>query len=142
MADRLSQLQEAVDDFANQSVAALYHVIKHHDYKKLSVTDAIREEIKKDGEPEKLPEIEPQDADVFRASQKELSRDLIIKEQQIEYLVSVLPGLTNSEKEQEETIRQLEKELQAEEIKRRRAVKERDAALAKLENVIRSIQRP
>jgi mediator of RNA polymerase II transcription subunit 21 len=79
---------------------------------------------------------------VFRAGQKELAQDLIIKEQQIEALISMLPGLDNSEKDQQDTIRQLEEELMAAEQKRKEAVKEKEAVLARLESVIRSVKRP
>jgi mediator of RNA polymerase II transcription subunit 21 len=79
---------------------------------------------------------------VFKAGQKELAQDLIIKEQQIEALISMLPGLDNSEKDQQYTIRQLEEELMAAEKKRKEAVKEKDAVLARLESVIRSVKRP
>jgi mediator of RNA polymerase II transcription subunit 21 len=50
--------------------------------------------------------------------------------------------LDNSEKDQEDTIRQLEEELMAAEKKRKEAVKEKDAVLARLESVIRSVKRP
>jgi len=86
--------------------------------------------------------VEPHDAEVFKDGQKELARDLILKEQQIEVLITLLPGLTHSEEEQENTIRKLEEELKAEEVKRKEAVKERDEILARLEKVIRSVQRP
>lgn len=84
----------------------------------------------------------PRDPVAFKAAQKELARDLVIKEQQIELLISHLPGLSNSEGKQEETIQRLEAELVAEEEKRKEAVKQRDVALANLEKVIRSIKRP
>jgi mediator of RNA polymerase II transcription subunit 21 len=67
---------------------------------------------------------------------------LILKEQQIEYLISVLPGLENSEKDQERMIRQLEEELKVAEEKRKEAVKEKEDVLARLEGVIRSVKRP
>jgi len=65
-----------------------------------------------------------------------------MKEQQIELLISVLPGLDNSENDQERMIRQLEDELKAAEEKRREAVKEKEEVLARLEGVIRSVKRP
>jgi mediator of RNA polymerase II transcription subunit 21 len=71
-----------------------------------------------------------------------LAQDLILKEQQIEYLISVLPGLENSEKDQEQTIRQLEEELKTAETLRKEAVKEKEAVLARLNDVIRSVKRP
>lgn len=86
--------------------------------------------------------VDPYPADVFKAGQKELAQDLIIKEQQIEALISMLPGLDNSEEDQEDTIRQLEEELMVAEKKRKAAVKEKEAVLARLESVIRSVKRP
>lgn len=79
---------------------------------------------------------------MFKAGQKELAQDLILKEQQIEYLISVLPGLENSEKDQELTIRQLEEELKIAEARRKEAMKEKENVLARLETVIRSVKRP
>src|SRR5271154_5544980 len=76
-------------------------------------------------------QVEPYPADVFKAGQRELAQDLILREQQIELLISVLPGLENSEKDQEQTIRQLEEELKAAEERRREAVKEKKAVLAR-----------
>ncbi|TVY23205.1 Mediator of RNA polymerase II transcription subunit [Lachnellula hyalina] len=141
MADKLTQLQDAVDQLANQFVASLYYVHKHHDLKTLGASDKIREE-KKDEAAQREPDIEPVSADEFKAGQKELAQDLIMKEQQIELLISVLPGLDNSENDQERMIRQLEDELKAAEEKRREAVKEKEEVLARLEGVIRSVKRP
>lgn len=86
--------------------------------------------------------MEPLPPDVFEAGQRELAQDLIIREQQIEYLISKLPGLDHSEEDQEERIVELEKELKAAEEKRKVAVKEKEVILAKLDEVIRSIKRP
>lgn len=86
--------------------------------------------------------VDPKPQDVFKAGQRELARDLIVKEQQIEYLISLLPGLDHSEEDQERTIRQLEAELKVAEEERKEAVKEKAAILSKLENVIRSVKRP
>lgn len=80
--------------------------------------------------------------DQFKAQQRELAQDLILKEQQIEFLISILPGLENSEKDQEETIKQLERELQVAEAERKQALKEKEEVLARLEGVIRSVKRP
>ena len=86
--------------------------------------------------------VEPYPAEVFKAGQRELAQDLILREQQIELLVSTLPGLDHSEQFQEQRIIQLEAELKAAEEKRKVAVKEKEAVLEKLEAVIRSIKRP
>lgn len=72
----------------------------------------------------------------------ELSRDLIIKEQQIEVLISSLPGLDNSEMDQERYIKELEEDLKTAETQRQEAIKEKNQILAELDGVIRSIRRP
>lgn len=66
----------------------------------------------------------PDSPRTFAARQRELARDLIIKEQQIEYLISVLPGIGASEAEQETKIRELEVELR--EVERERVVRVRE----------------
>jgi mediator of RNA polymerase II transcription subunit 21 len=43
---------------------------------------------------------------------RELSRDMLLKEQQIEVLIASLPGLNTSENEQVERMKELEKELE------------------------------
>lgn len=86
--------------------------------------------------------MDPLPPDQFKEGQIELARDLITKEQQIESLISILPGLENSEKDQEETIQRLERELKEEELRRQEAVKAKEAVLERLEGVIRSVKRP
>lgn len=86
--------------------------------------------------------MDPHPEDIFRAAQVELAQDLITKEQQIELLISILPGLDNSEQDQERNIRELEEELKVAEAQRQEAIKEREETLAKLDTVIRSIRRP
>lgn len=86
--------------------------------------------------------VEPYPADQFKAGQRELAQDLILKEQQIEYLISVLPGLENSEKDQEQMIQQLEEDLKVAEEQRKEALRAKEAVLARLDTVIRSIKRP
>jgi len=85
--------------------------------------------------------VEPLPAEVFQAGQLELARDLIIKEQQVEYLISSLPGLENSERDQEKMIRDLEEELKMAEAQRLEAIKEKDDVLTKLDQVLRMIRR-
>lgn len=86
--------------------------------------------------------VDPLPPDEFRAGMVELSRDLILKEQQIEVLISSLPGLDNSEQDQERYIKDLEEDLKAAEAQRQEALKEKDQILAELDSVIRSIRRP
>ncbi|KAH7384851.1 mediator complex, subunit Med21 [Cadophora sp. MPI-SDFR-AT-0126] len=143
MTDRLTQLQDAVDQLANQFVASLFYVHKHHDYATLGPNDTVRQDAKTDGDAGgKEQDVNPYPADVFKAAQRELAQDLILKEQQIEFLISVLPGLENSEKDQERMIRQLEQEIKEQDEIHKVALKENEETLARLESVIRGIKRP
>ena len=74
----------------------------------------------------------PDDPATFQAALRELARDLVLKEQQIEYLISVLPGIGESEANQSQRIQTLEKELREADEERRTALAEREAMLVKL----------
>lgn len=86
--------------------------------------------------------VDPHPPEVFKAAQVELAQDLITKEQQIEYLISILPGLENSEHDQERNIKELEEELKVAEAQRQEAIKEKQDIMARLDEVVRSIRRP
>ncbi|CAG8920249.1 unnamed protein product [Penicillium salamii] len=90
------------------------------------------------GEDPNLPPA-PDSPRTFASRQRELARDLIIKEQQIEYLISVLPGISMSEAEQEGRIRELEVELRGVEIERVGKVRELRKLRARLENVLGAV---
>ncbi|CAI7669696.1 unnamed protein product [Penicillium manginii] len=88
-------------------------------------------------DPDQPPE--PDSARTFASRQRELARDLIIKEQQIEYLISVLPGIGTSEAEQEAKIRELEVQLRDVEGKREAKALELRKLRGKLENVLGAV---
>ncbi|KAL2872831.1 med21 domain-containing protein [Aspergillus lucknowensis] len=83
----------------------------------------------------------PDSPRTFAARQRELARDLVIKEQQIEYLISVLPGIASSEAEQERRIRELGVELRGAEEVRDRKVKELRALRRRLEGVLGAVEK-
>ncbi|KAI1344606.1 mediator of RNA polymerase II transcription subunit 21 [Xylariaceae sp. FL0016] len=139
MGDRLTQLQDAVDQLAQQFVAAIHYINRHHNLETLGPRDQIVVIPKQEADQQ---EVDPHPEDVLKAAQVELAQDLIVKEQQIEYLVSMLPGVDNSEQDQERNIKELEEELKAAEAQRLEAVKEKEATMAKVDAVIRSIRRP
>ncbi|KZF23423.1 CSE2-domain-containing protein [Xylona heveae TC161] len=130
MADILTQLQDCLDQLATQFYASIRYISTHHDFSPV-------------GEQEKLSstDVTPDPPQTFLAAQRELARDLIVKEQQIEYLISVLPGIGTSEKEQEERLKALERELREAEEERQAAVQEKEKLLERLDEVIRSIRR-
>jgi len=144
-------------------VASLFHINQHHDYKTLGPTDTVRQESKSDGENVQreqdsmilsakflstgifgliVLQVEPLPADQFSADQQQLARDMIEKEQMIEGLITLLPGLKNNEQDQERRIKQLEEELKIAEQERKQAVKGKEEVLARLDAVIRSVKRP
>jgi mediator of RNA polymerase II transcription subunit 21 len=86
--------------------------------------------------------VEPIPTEEFRTGLVELSRDLILKEQQIEMLVSTLPGLDSSEQDQEQSIRELEEELRVAEEQRQEAIREKEQVLADLGKILKSVRRP
>ncbi|CEJ84505.1 Putative RNA polymerase II transcription mediator [[Torrubiella] hemipterigena] len=138
MGDSLTQLQDAVDQLAQQFVASLHFVHRRHDLETLGPNDQVRD-VKQD---QGANEVDALPNDEFRAGLEELSCDLILKEQQIEVLISLLPGLNKSEQDQEQTVKELEEELKVAEAQRQEALKERDRILSQLDSVIRSIRRP
>ncbi|EFX03305.1 med9 RNA polymerase 2 transcription mediator [Grosmannia clavigera kw1407] len=140
-ADRLSQVQDAVDQLAHQFLTCLFFLDRHHSLQKLSPNDVVQEQKSDSSQPRALT-VEPIPPDDFKQGQEELARDLVYKEQQIEFLIGNLPGLENTEQDQERLIRELEEELKVAEAQRKEAVKEKDEMLAKLDRVIRSIKRP
>ncbi|KAI8956102.1 mediator of RNA polymerase II transcription subunit 21 [Xylaria longipes] len=139
MGDRLTQLQDAVDQLATQFIASINYINQHHSLETLGPRDQIVVIPKQEADQQ---EVDPHPQDVFRAALVELAQDLITKEQQIELLISILPGLDNSEQDQERNIRELEEELKVAEAQRQEAIKEREETLAKINAVIRSIRRP
>ncbi|GLB06618.1 RNA polymerase II mediator complex subunit [Aspergillus tubingensis] len=92
-----------------------------------------------DGTAEGLPA--PDSPATFAARQRELARDLVIKEQQIEYLISVLPGIDSSEAEQERRIRELEGELRVVEGVREERRRELGMLRRRLEGVLGVVER-
>ena len=78
----------------------------------------------------------PENPEIFDAALRELARDLVLKEQQIEYLINSLPGIGNSEADQEKRMRELEIELREVEAERTKAEEEREALVEGLGRVI------
>lgn len=87
-------------------------------------------------------EIEPLPEEEFKAGQLELARDLITKMQQIELIISTLPGLENNAQDQERQIRELEEDLKVAETQRQDAIREMEVVQERLDQVVRGTRRP
>ncbi|KAA8906632.1 mediator complex, subunit Med21 [Sphaerosporella brunnea] len=130
MADRLTQLQDSVDQIATQFFSALRYVSTHHDAEPVGSEARMVDEGRTVDSPE-----------VFEAAMNELARDLIVKSKQIEYLVTTLPGIGVSEDEQHQRLRYLEERLKEAEAERVASVREKERAREKLEEVIVNLRR-
>ncbi|KAA6410017.1 MAG: Mediator subunit Med21 [Lasallia pustulata] len=107
MADRLTQLQDCFDQLATQFYASLRYISTHHPPSTSNNQPAAPAAPDPNSQDPNPPR--PDSPSTFAAAQRELAHDLVLKEQQNEYLISVLPGIGTSEKEQEERIRVLER---------------------------------
>jgi mediator of RNA polymerase II transcription subunit 21 len=79
--------------------------------------------------------------DEFAADIKDMARDLVLKQQQIELLIASLPGLNSSEAQQVQRMKELEGQLEELEGERVRAVKEREELVKLVEGRIVGVGR-
>lgn len=77
----------------------------------------------------------------FNQDLKEFSRDIVLKQQQVELLIASLPGLNISEEQQVARMKELEKELEGLEDERAQAVRDKELLLKKVEDKIMSVGR-
>ncbi|KAI5204359.1 hypothetical protein AUEXF2481DRAFT_558000 [Aureobasidium subglaciale EXF-2481] len=159
MADRLTQLQDCLDDLATQMFASIRYIQTRHQFGIIPDQPDMSDPISNAPaplQPNAAPDAptataveqdtnansaleahehgqpRPDDPATFQAALRELARDLVLKEQQIEYLISVLPGIGESEANQNQRILVLEKELREADEERKQALAEREAMLDKL----------
>lgn len=85
---------------------------------------------------------EPHTSAVFNVKLREMAQDLVLREQQIEYLINSLPGMGNSEADQERRMRELELELKEADAERARAETVREGLEQGLGKVIMAGRRP
>ena len=89
-----------------------------------------------DTDPSNPRALRPDPPAAFAAAQRELARDLILKGAQVEYLVSVLPGIGTKQEEQEERIRELEAKLREMETRRKEKRREMRDLVRRVEGVV------
>lgn len=83
----------------------------------------------------------PEKAEIFDATIREMARDLVMKEQQIELIINSLPGLGSNEVMQENRMRELEIELKDVEAERVKKEGEKDAMINLLGEIIGKVKR-
>lgn len=155
MADRLTQLQTSLDQLLTQMFATVRYIDTHHPYSLIpNQPDRNPFSADNDAVPQNDPTQDPKtmefDKDgnrrpdaplVFHARLQELAQDLVLKEQQVEVLIESLPGLGNSQAQQEEKIRKLQEELQGLGKEREQAAKEKEELLRRVEGRILGVRR-
>lgn len=77
----------------------------------------------------------------FRPTLQELAQDLVLKEQQIEFLIDTLPGIGTSQVSQEARIRELEQELKEVSEERKKWVAVQENLVDRVEGVIKGVRR-
>jgi mediator of RNA polymerase II transcription subunit 21 len=82
----------------------------------------------------------PVSPEQFEADIRELSRDLVVKEQQLEVLIDNLPGIGSSEKEQVARMAELERQLEEIEGERVAAVREKEELVRRVEAGIMGVR--
>ena len=87
------------------------------------------------------PDQRPDTPTTFSSAQRELAQDLLLKVKQIEYLISVLPGVEHSQDKQEARIIELDAELRKAFEARQEAEQERELWLGKVDGIIGGIKR-
>ncbi|KAK9479387.1 mediator complex, subunit Med21 [Lipomyces japonicus] len=125
MADRLTQLQNAIDQLAVQFYSALHYLDTHHDFVPLDGEAKVSD-----------PQVTVDSEEVFEATKIELARDIITKTKQIDLLISSLPGSSVSEAAQIDRVQALENELQQAEAERQEWLARRDELLGQCDQVI------
>jgi mediator of RNA polymerase II transcription subunit 21 len=83
----------------------------------------------------------PESSEVFQNALREIAQDLVVKEQQIEHLINSLPGLGNSESDQERRMRELEVELRNVQAVRESKEAEREELIDMLGKIITKVKR-
>ncbi|KAK9379319.1 mediator complex, subunit Med21 [Kockiozyma suomiensis] len=125
MTDRLTQLQDAVDQLAVQFYSAIHYLSTHHDFVPLDGSAKVSD-----------PQLQPDDPAVFESAKAELARDIMVKTRQIDLLIASLPGAGVTEQDQLQRVQRLETELELAEQERLRWLMRRKELLAKCDSII------
>ncbi|MCJ1355972.1 MAG: RNA polymerase II mediator complex subunit [Icmadophila ericetorum] len=150
MTDRLTQIQDCLDQLATQFYASLRYITNHHpnspSANNLSNPSQPPETPGQSNNNPPLPGHDPNHRPdtptTFAAAQQELAHDLILKTKEIEVLVKSLPEVGESEREQMERIRELEGELRrVEEVRKGVVVEGKEEMIRVLEGVLGGVKR-
>ncbi|KAI9671650.1 MAG: RNA polymerase II mediator complex subunit [Alyxoria varia] len=169
MADKLTQIQDCLDQFATQLYACLYYISEKNtpaqvqgqpyqhtttaagaDNATANVNGVSQDQQQQQTEQatqqqqqlsQDPTDVQPDPPETFQASLRELAQDLVVKQQQIEMLARSLPGVTRSEAAQMERLRELEGELKAVEMEYEDVQVERENMVKRVDEKIMSVSR-
>jgi mediator of RNA polymerase II transcription subunit 21 len=126
MADRLTQIQDCLDQLLTQMYASVKYIDTRHSFTSIpdqpdqfnasddpsSSSDPPQSTSNQEGELSGEPSgTDPTPDPLFEQRIQELAQDLVIKEQQIEALVATLPGVGSSQAMQEKRLAELQVQL-------------------------------
>ncbi|KAI6909348.1 hypothetical protein D0869_04133 [Hortaea werneckii] len=168
MTDRLTQLQDAIDNMLTlQFTLQIYNQTKHpyadipgqlSQAPKETKTEAgqltngdtttqqpngpsqAQQQAQQEGPEEEKPPV-PDTPENFERALRELAQAMVLQEQQMEVLINSLPGLERNEAEQVQRMRALEAELREVEAERVKAEEERVKMLDALGGVMNGARR-
>ncbi|KAI6866538.1 hypothetical protein KC343_g3322 [Hortaea werneckii] len=163
MTDRLTQLQDAIDNMLTlQFTLQIYNQTKHPyadipgqlsqapketktETAQLTNGDTTTQQPNGPSQPQQQPQQEgpeeekppvPDTPENFERALRELAQAMVLQEQQMEVLINSLPGLERNEAEQVQRMRELEAELREVEAERVKAEEERVKMLDALGGVM------
>ncbi|OCK79009.1 mediator of RNA polymerase II transcription subunit 21 [Lepidopterella palustris CBS 459.81] len=161
MADRLTQLQDCLDQLATQMYATISYTSNFSspspipgqplqspdkiafppNAQDLTQTTTTQTTTQNPTQPTQSLQQTPEERHTqFLADLHELSRDLIVKEQQIELIIDRLPGIGHSEAAQKQRMTELERELREIEVERVQAVREKERLVERIGGVVLGIR--
>ncbi|EEB05815.1 mediator complex subunit Srb7 [Schizosaccharomyces japonicus yFS275] len=117
MACKCTQLQDTIDEVTTQFYSSIHYLSSHHNFEPLWPGQTVFSD----------PNVQPLPAEELAFSQRDLAHDIVLKFQQIEKLITELPGVSVSPEQQYQQVKELqekidEKQTEEEQLRKENAV--------------------
>ncbi|KAF2763704.1 hypothetical protein EJ03DRAFT_356414 [Teratosphaeria nubilosa] len=153
MADRLTQLQDAVDNLLDLMIDSINYNQDKHPHAPITGQPVLEAPAppgaapKTNGDADAKKEAgdadapKPETPEAFEAMQREMAKKIVLQEQQAEIITNSLPGLGSSEAKQMRRLAELKIELEDVQRERDEAEKGREFVLSMLTEALVGIKR-